>query len=55
MLRFETGLAHDATAPSGDILAQAGWGFIQAGMARTPPEDGTESNTVTVSGVWECR
>lgn len=55
VLRFETGLANDATAPSGDILAQAGWGFIQAGMARTPPEEGTQSNTVTVSGVWECR
>jgi hypothetical protein len=55
VLRYETGLAHDATAPSGDILAEAGWGFIGAGMARTPPEEGTESNTVTVSGVWECR
>ena len=55
VLRFETGQAHDATAPSGDILAQAGWGFIGAGMARTPPEEGTESNTVTVTGVWECR
>ena len=55
VLRFETGMAHDATAPSGDILAEAGWGFIGAGMARTPPEEGTESNTVTVTGGWECR
>ena len=55
VLRFETGLAHDAFAPSGDILAKAGWGYIGAGMARTPPEEGTESNTVTVTGVWECR
>jgi hypothetical protein len=55
VLRFETGMAHDATAPSGDILAEAGWGFIGAGMARTPPEESTESNTVTVTGTWECR
>ncbi|HEX6117075.1 MAG TPA: hypothetical protein VFY99_08230 [Solirubrobacterales bacterium] len=55
VLRFETGLAHDAYAPSGEILAKAGWGFIGAGMARTPPEEGTESNTVQVTGTWECR
>jgi hypothetical protein len=55
VLRFETGLAHDAFQSTGDILAKSGWGFIGAGMARTPPEEGTESNTVTVSGVWECR
>ena len=55
VLQYETGLAHDATSPSGDILAERGWGFIGAGMARTPPEEDTASNTVTATGVWECR
>ena len=55
VLQYETGLAHDASSPSGDILAERGWGFIGAGMARTPPEEDTASNTVTATGVWECR
>ena len=55
VLRYETGLAHDAFTSTGDILAKGGWAYIGAGMARTPPEEGTESNTVIVRGVLECR
>lgn len=55
VVRFETGQAHDASASSGDILAQRGWGYIGAGMARTPPEEDTQSDTVLVRGTWECR
>lgn len=55
VLQYETGLAHDAFAPSGDILAERGWGVINAGFARTPPEEDTASNTVTAVGVFECR
>jgi hypothetical protein len=54
VLQYETGQAHDAFASSGDILAEGGWGIIEAGMARTPPDENTQSNTVSVNGTWAC-
>jgi hypothetical protein len=54
--QWETGQAHDAFASSGEIWVDEGrWGIIEAGMARTPPDESTESNTVVVSGFWDCR
>ena len=54
--QYETGLGNDAFSPSGDLYVDpAGWGIIEATMARQPDEGGTYPQSVLVNGYWDCR
>jgi hypothetical protein len=54
--QWETGQGNDAWSPSGEIWVDPGrWGIIEATMARIPDAGGTYPQSVTVSGIWDCR
>jgi hypothetical protein len=54
--QYTTGQGGDAFSPTGILYVDAaGWGLIDATMAKEPDSGGTYPQTVDVEGAWACR